>query len=219
MLFLHRGYTASAVDISNVINIEITDCYFNDCSTNTEKPKFHGNSGAVSVAYFPQSDATFLSNRTNPFLSISNSIFTNNRAILPPGISQSQLDEALNNNIYHGRGGAVGIYVQENVRNVSVKICDCLFDNNNADSFGGGLYLNINGQNTTHSFVVEDTNFTRNSVNGEGGFGGAVQIALLIQNIGYPPTEIEFIRCHFEGNNGSYGGGLSSIQVRWFVEL
>ncbi len=205
--------------MSNINTIEIMDCYFNNCSTNTEKPQFHGNSGAVSVSYFPQSNITVLSNQTRPFLSISKSIFTNNRAILPPGISQSQLNEALNNNIYHGRGGAVGIYVQENVRNISVTIHDCLFDNNDAESFGGGLYLNIDGQNTTHSFKVEGTNFTNNSVKGEGGFGGAVQIAFLNQNIDYPPTVMEFIRCHFEGNTGSYGGGVSSVQVRWFVVL
>ncbi len=168
----------------------------------------------MSIAYFPFQESVMFRNQPRPFVMISDSIFTDNRAILPPGISQSQLNEALNNNTYHGRGGGVGIFVQENTRNVSVTVRDCLFDANYADAFGGGLYLNIAGQNTTHYFTVERNNFTRNRVEGDSSYGGATHLALTIRNIDYLPTEIKFVECYFEGNHASFGGGLSTVQVQ-----
>ncbi len=208
------------MDVTNVEDILIKNCVFHNCSTNTEKPQFHGNSGAVSISYFPvkaSDNASFFFNQLRSIALISDCIFTDNQAILPPGISESQLTEALNNNTYHGRGGGLGIYVQENIRNVSVKIQDCLFENNFADSFGGGLYLNIDGQNSTHYFTVERSNFTRNSVAGDSSYGGAVQVALLIQNIDFLPTEITFRGCYFEGNHAAFGGGLSTVQVDIYI--
>ena len=60
---------------------------------------------------------------------------------------------------------------------------------------------------------MEDCNFTRNS-GGEGSFGGGIQVPLLIQNLGRPPCNLEFIRCVFDMNVADYGGGLSTVQVR-----
>ena len=118
----------------------------------------------------------------------------------------------MNQNIYYGRGGAVGIFVQESLRNVSFIVEDCLFDRNLAESFGGGLYLYLDGVNTHHNFTVKNNNFTRN-VAGKGSFGGGLQLALLIQNLNTEPSRLDVIGCHFQQNVADYGGGLSTVQV------
>ena len=202
------------MDLFNIDTIEIRDSVFDNCSTNIGKSRNRGNAGALSIAYYT---LTPPSNLSQPTASIVNCVFTGNKAILPPGLSRTQLNQALNNNIYHGRGGAVGFFVQESYKNVSVRIEDCQFDNNFADSFAGALYLNLAGENTTHPFQIRETNFTRNSA-GEGSYGGAVQIALLIQNINHAPSQFDFTSCHFEGNLAEYGGGLSAVQVGVLIQ-
>ena len=211
----HRDFSASAIDLFNVYDINIKDCLFNNCSTDIGKEQFRGNSGAVSIAYFSLDAEASSNDRTDiaePVGIISNCNFTNNRAILPPGKSRTQINQALNQNIYYGRGGAVGFYVQESLRNVSFVIEDCLFDRNLAESFGGGLYLNIDGVNTHHDFILRNNNFTRNT-GGKGSFGGGLQLALLLQNVDIPPSTFNISGCNFQENVAEYGGGLSAVQV------
>ena len=211
-LITHRDFSASAVDLFNVYDINIKDCLFNNCSTDIGKDQFRGNSGAVSIAYYSLDADDGGTDIADPVGSISNCNFTNNRAILPPGKSRTQINQALNQNIYYGRGGGVGFFVQESLRNISFVIEDCLFDRNFAESFGGGLYLNINGVNTHHNFTINNNNFTRN-VGGKGSFGGGLELALLIQNVDIPPSRFDIIACHFQENVADYGGGLSAVQV------
>ncbi len=212
------GFTASAVDLLNMNNIEIENCVFDNCSTNVGKDQYRGNSGAVSIAFLStEGEDLAVANTTLPFTLITNSVFTNNKAILPPEQSTAQINQALNNNIYFGRGGSVGIFVQESsLRNISFLIQGCLFDGNFAESFGGGLYLYVAGSNTNHTFTVENSTFTRN-VAGKGSFGGGLQVAMLIQNLDRPPTRFDFIGCHFEENVADYGGGLSTVQVSRYL--
>ncbi len=209
-------FTASAVDLFNVDNIVINQCIFDSCSTNIGKDRYRGNSGAVSISYLstdvqkPLLNASF---SATPLTLITNSVFINNKAILPPGQSTTQINQALNNNIYSGRGGGVGIFVHEStLRNISFLIQGCVFDRNFAESFGGGLYLYAAGKDTNHTFTVEDNVFTRN-IAGEGSFGGGLQVAMLIRNLNSPPTRFDFTRCHFEDNLAAFGGGLSTVQV------
>lgn len=169
----------------------------------------------MSISYLSNDTQTPLNVpfSATPFASITNSIFTNNRAVLPPGQSTAQINQALNNNIYLGRGGSVGIFVHEStLRNISFLIQECVFDGNFAESFGGGVYLYVAGSNTNHTFTVEDNVFTKN-IAGDGSFGGGLQVAMLIQNLNSPPTRFNFTRCHFEENVAAFGGGLSTVQV------
>lgn len=98
-----------------------------------------------------------------------------------------QIDLALNNYSYYGRGGGAGIFINENVTTVTMEIEDCLFLENYAESFGGGLYLITNGHETHHKFVIRRCHFTNNSA-GPTSFGGGVQVAMLTRNQRSPPT-------------------------------
>jgi len=210
--YTHSGFGASAVDLFNINTLVIHNSFFGNCSTNISKDRFRANSGAVSIAYYSTENEA-MNFTQDPSLSITNCTFLGNKAILPPRQSTKQINQALNNNVYLGRGGAVGIFVQESsLRNMSILVQYSEFYENYAESFGGGLYLFVAGGNTNHTFRVEDNVFTNNSA-GRGSFGGGLQVAFLIRNIDKPPTHIHVQRCHFERNSANFGGGLSTVQV------
>ena len=213
-----RGFTASAVDLFNVNIIAMQDCLFENCSTNIGKDRFRGNSGAVSIGYYSSGEEKYSLDISDPVSSITNCTFISNSVILPPDQSATQINQALNDNIYLGRGGGVGIFIQESLlRNITFIIEDCVFDRNIADSFGGGLYLYIAGRDTNHKFIVRNNTFTRNEA-GNGSFGGGLQLALLNRNVNSLPSQTDIIGCYFEDNIADFGGGLSTVQVRSIVD-
>lgn len=211
VLFLYSDFNASALDLFNIGLIEIHQSNFSKCMTDIAKTQYRGNSGAISIAY--SSENTNSPITSEPLIHITGCTLWNNSAFLPPQNSSEQINLALNNNSFFGRGGGLGIFIQESLRNVTTFIQNCTFIENHAASFGGGAYLYINGKGSHHNFSVEDCNFTRNS-GGKGSFGGGIQVPLLIQNQGSPPCNLEFIRCVFDSNLADYGGGLSTVQVR-----
>ena len=132
--------------------------------------------------------------------------------LLPSQNSSQQINLALNDHYYFGRGGGLGIFVDESFTNISAEISNCNFSGNYAESFGGGIYLYVDGNETRHDFTVTNCNFTRNSA-GPGSFGGGLQIAMLIRNLNSPPCNFTFSNCVFTENVADFGGGLSTVQV------
>ena len=216
---LYSYFTASALDLFNIGSLEIHQSSFTHCMTDIKKATYRGNSGAVSIAYYTPPDSNTTSAITHkPVVSITGCFFKNNSAFLPQQNSRQQINLALNNNVYFGRGGGLGIFVQELIRNVTTFIQNCTFVENFASSFGGGAYLYISGSRSHHNFSVTDCNFTGNSA-AEGSFGGGIQVAMLIRNFQSPPCNLEFVRCLFDRNVADYGGGLSTVQVRQLVAM
>lgn len=186
---------------------------FTNCITDVAKAQFRGNSGAVSIAYYTNpSDVNMTTVTRQPVMRITGCTFQNNSAFLPQQNSNQQINLALNNNYFFGRGGGLGIFIQESVKNVTTIVQNCTFVENFASSFGGGAYFYISGNESHHNFSVEDCNFTGNSAD-EGSFGGGIQVAMLIRNLQSPPCKLEFVRCLFDFNKADYGGGLSTVQV------
>ena len=211
LLYMYSGFNASALDLFNIGLIEVHQSNFTNCMTNIAKTQYRGNAGAVSIAYLSVNTTSPIT--SEPLVHITGCMFWNNSALLPPENSSEQINLALNNNFFFGRGGGLGVFIQESLRNITTLIQNCTFVENYAASFGGGAYLYISGKGSHHNFSVEDCNFTRNS-GGEGSFGGGIQVPLLIRNKGSPPCNLEFIRCVFDSNQADYGGGLSTVQVR-----
>ena len=205
------GFSASAVDIFNSQRVLIEHSVFHNNMAMLEKDQFHANSGGLGIAYHTNS-TTYFDPSLPPSVSVMSCEFTRNRVRLPDTESQQQIDQALNNHIYFGRGGGLGIFLDEYFINITVTIERCIFESNYAQSFGGGLYIYIDGSNTHHKFTVRDSNFTTNMA-AEGSFGGGVQVALLIRNANSDPSVLDFTGCRFMGNNASFGGGLSTVQV------
>lgn len=170
--------------------------------------QFRSNSGGLSIAYHTLQYSSW----SRPLVRLTQSVFKSNKVLLPPSNSSQQINLALNDHYYYGRGGGAGIFIDEDFVNVSTEIDGCTFMGNHAESFGGGLYLYVDGNSTFHNFTVSDCNFILNSA-GPGSFGGGLQVALLITNNDSPPTTFNVTNCYFSNNTAEFGGGMSSVQV------
>lgn len=104
----------------------------------------------------------------------------------------------------------MAVYINTINSSVTVNVRSCSFKNNYAELFGGGLYIYTGGRSSNHSVLVEDTDFINNSV---AAAGGAVQMALLIQNLDVPGSQFNYTNCSFISNSADYGGAVSAIQT------
>ena len=199
------------MDVFNCQNVQIELSLFHNNSAMLEKEQYRSNSGGLGIAYHTN-DTVYFNASNPPWISVTNCTFEANRAQLPEANSQQQINQALNNHFYFGRGGGLGIFLDEFFVDISVDIRQCSFSDNFAESFGGGLYIYIDGNNTRHKFTVSDSNFTGNCARNSS-FGGGLQVALLIRNAQSQPSQLDFIGCRFIGNLASFGGGLSVVQV------
>ncbi len=207
-LLPHSNFESSAVDVYNCWEVHVDNSTFENNTAIVGTGQFRANSGGLAVAYHTSEP----SNGSRPLVRVTGSVFKSNRALLPTQNSSQQINLALNNHYYFGRGGGFGIFIDEVYAYVSTEVSDCTFIGNYADSFGGGIYLYVDGNGTYHNFSVSGSTFVDNSA-GEGSFGGGIEVALLIRNINSPPTSFNISRCEFTNNTADFGGGLSFVQV------
>ena len=106
----------------------------------------------------------------------------------------------------------MGIFIDESFANISIEIENCVFTGNYAQSFGGGLYLYVDGNETQHNATIRGSQFYNNSA-GPGSFGGGLQVAFLVRNLRSAPSMFDFVNCTFRDNNADFGGGMSTVQV------
>lgn len=206
----YSGFEASAVDVFNCQNVTVKNSVFSNCTATNGKERYRGNSGGLSIAYHTNR-TVFHDSSLLPSVCVTDCTFNDNKALLPGENTQQQINAALNRHFYYGRGGGLGLYLDEFFINITLNVERNRFENNFAHSFGGGLYVNLDGNATQHSLNIKDCNFTDNRVGG--GFGGAIQIALLTRNANSEPSQLKFVRCTFTRNSASFGGGLSVVQT------
>ena len=155
-----------------------------------------GNSGGVAFGY-----NSLPSEYTSPTLTVTDSYIGGNRAMgfLSPEI-------AVAGQIFQGRGGGMAVYVNESNQGIRIRISDCVFENNSARLFGGGLYILTTSYETVqHIFTIERCQFLDNM--GPSGGGGVQMSSLSHGDVDHPHTFI-FSDCLFEGNRGQAGGGV-----------
>lgn len=174
-----------------------------------------GNSGGVAIGY-----NRLPTEYTDPTLTISNSNFTMNRAFgfLAP-------ERAVTAKVYIGRGGGMALFINESYQDIHAEITNCVFENNKARLFGGGLYiLTTSYVSVQHVISVQRTRFSGNvAMFG----GGGIQQSFLSGGDVNRPHSFTLSDCTFEGNRGQSGGGayifiglskvLSSISLNIFV--
>lgn len=200
---------ASALDIFNCLQTEIVASTIQDSVAKGQKLQYRGNSGGISLGFFHNRSSA----AENHSVRLHNLTIRNNRALLPANnFNKQQIDLALNDHFYFGRGGGIGVFIDETQVNVSIEVLNCTFINNFADSFGGGMYFYVDGDSTHHQFVTKKCLFKGNAA-GNGSFGGGLQVAFLIRNNNADPTECIFEDCTFINNSAAFGGGLSTVQV------
>ena len=98
------------------------------------------------------------------------------------------------------------MFSNESDHNLSVTIYDCVFENNYARSFGGGMYLLLGGFTTHHTVLVQRANISSNI----GLLGGGGAIAAYFNN---GPFRITFVDCNIRKNSGAAGGGILVVSA------
>ena len=187
------------LDIYNCQSTFLSNSTFLDNSgSGISNYAYRGNTGAVSIGFNNvPADISF------PNVLVSRCNFTNNSATARSVFRTPS--QAFSSQIFSGRGGALGVFINESFYNLSVEISDCRFERNFARSFGAGMYLLFNGFNTQHTSNVDRTYMISNMA---GVGGGGIQLSYISNGIVDSPHMANFTDCVFDGNRGNAGGGM-----------
>ncbi len=199
---LYRMFSEAVLDIYNTPRITLLGCvFFNNSGTGISRNSFRGNTGAVSIGFNnveldQQADG-------QPQVFVSNCNFTRNRATAESFFRST--NSAFFSRIFTGRGGGLGLFVNESLHYINALISDNHFQDNYARSFGGGLYMVIFGANTQNMFLVRRNTFVDNTA--LLGAGGLLMTFFSVGVRGTPHTTI-ISDCTFSGNMGESGGAV-----------
>ena len=197
-----RFFTEAVLDVFNCHHVFMNDSLLeNNQGSGIVNASYRGNTGGVSFGY-----NTLPLEFNTPQLLVSHSKFRNNRATATSAFRTSS--QAFFAQIFTGRGGALAIFSNESNHDLNLTISDCLFENNTARSFGGGVYLLLGGFTTHHKIRVERVNARYNTAQlGGGGF----QASFFNNGPEEDPLLMSFVECEFSNNRGIAGGAIFVI--------
>ena len=114
---------------------------------------------------------------------------------------------------YPGRGGALGIFINEPIVNTAVEmvIDKCNFTNNRAAAYGGAVYIHSNQLSSGHNLTLTNSIFDRNfAANGGGGIAqGSTKTGNFSIDTVFTPSHYLLANCNFTQNTAQFGGGGS----------
>ena len=197
--FCYRKFSEAVFDIYNCHNISITYSTFHyNRGTGISRYRFRGNTGAVAIGF-----NGVPTHYIQPQVIISNCNFTRNSATAEGILRGTSV--AFFNRIFSSRGGGLGVFLNEDYQNITVRIVDNKFQSNYARSFGGGVYLVVFNEGTHHLFDLERNTFHSNfAVLG----GGALIITFISNGIREDPHITRFVDCLFQNNSAASGGAI-----------
>ena len=164
----------------------------------------------VTGASFLFEGCTFAENNNNGTVNISSTAF-----VIPGGYNHMAL----------GRGGGLSVYFKGDVRRCNVTILDCDFVSNTA-LWGGGFLTEFQDNSQNNILSVSSSRLKNNAVlhdiaHNKGTGGGGVRVGYIMhgdsQRTKY--NSMVFSDCHFEGNKGYFGGGMSFYVAREQSEI
>jgi len=167
--------------------------------------------------YFPENSAVSLVYRNSgqiiSHVQIFNSQFHYNSIKLIKGYES--ISEATIGDRYPGRGGALGLFIIEPLKNkrVNTIIDECNFTNNNADTYGGAIYLTSNGLSSGHNYTLINSVFDRNyaGVDGGGVSEGSTKTGNFSLDTIFDPSHYHFANCNFTRNSADFGGAIGFV--------
>lgn len=167
------------------------------------------------TAYFPENSALSLvhrnSGRNVSYVQIYNSHFYNNSVEIVKVVSSS---EAILGTDYSGRGGALGIFINEPIKNAAVKLIinECNFTRN-AAAYGGAIYLHSNQLSSGHNFIAANSVFDRNyaAIVGGGIAQGSTKTGNFSIDTVFTPSHYHLKNCSFIQNTAQYGGAVNFV--------
>ena len=194
----------------------MSSCIFsNNTNLGLGNRSYSGNAGGMAIGYDENNEAGY-----HPNIKITDSIIEYNQA---SGSSNFQREASLllKRRVFKQRGGGIAFYFGTRSSSAHIEILRCSFIGNYARSAGGGLYINLLGENNSHIIVIRECNFTSNSA-----YIGAGMVTFYnpVTNASLLSAEIlahtvSIIDCIFVGNSGQYGGALSNIQLGYLNTL
>ena len=198
-MIIGRYFSEAALDVYNCHHVLFNNSLLeNNFGTGIVNASYRGNTGGASFGYnsLPLSFSS-------PTLQVSHSVFRNNSATATSAFRTSS--QAFFAQIFTGRGGSMAVFVNESLHDLRITISDCVFENNFARSFGGGVYLLLGGFGTHHRVEVQRAR-VRSNVAQLG--GGGFQASFFNNGPEEDPLLMRFDDCRFEGNSGIAGGGI-----------
>ena len=143
------------MDIYNCPTVAVRNCTFehNGPVSVTKPQPYRGHAGGLSLGY--HQEKTLL---PGPYAIVSHCVFRNNSSDSLANIqSSTQLFQRF---LFTGRGGGCAFTINP-VYSLNATVEDCLFEDNFARTFGGGLYIGLNGY-SNHTVVVNRVKLVRN---------------------------------------------------------
>ena len=207
---LYSNFSHGTLDVLDSLKFSMQNSILTNGTTPVGNGSIRADSGGLALRY-NRMGTTFYANIENCYFIGGTAGDRRDFNAIRDDFLAAGINSGINLNQFTGRGGGMGVYITSNNHSfVAVKVKNCSFMHNYAELFGGGLYLYVGGSDSNHSVVVHDTLFLNNSC---AAAGGAVQMALLIQNVGYPGSQFNYTNCVFRNNSADFGGALSAIQT------
>ena len=199
----YSNFSNSGLRLFNNFNVTLSCLTIMNC-TNTIINNFPENS-ALSVVYRS-------SGRNMSYLQIINSQFHYNTIRI---LKTKDASEAVIGKSFPGRGGALGIFVNEPIKDTAVEILidGCTFTNNTADTYGGAVYVTSHGLSSGHNFILTNSVFDRNYAAIDG--GGFIQASTKTGDFSidtvFTPSHYYIANCNFTQNSADFGGAVGLI--------
>ena len=198
-----RYFTQGALDIYNCQTALITDCTFehNGPVSVNKSERYRGHAGGLSVGYHREG---MLSSR--PQLRVERCTFRNNTSDPLANIQQSTT-QLLQQGVYTGRGGGCSIIITS-FSPLNGTLEDCVFEENFAHSYGGGLYITFDGQ-LDHLLVLNRVRLAKNSSPTGGGLvvGYGPGSAFKFDSV----SSLFVFNSEFVENGAEFGAGMYLI--------
>ena len=206
----YSNFSHGTLDVLDSLNFSMLNSILRNGTTPAGNGSIRADSGGLALQYDRMSTTFYANIEKCYFISGTAGDRSDFSTILSDFLAAG-INSGINENQFTGRGGGMGIYIRSSDDSfVTIEVKNCSFMHNYAELFGGGLYLYVGGSDSNHSVIVRDTLFLNNSC---AAAGGAVQMALLIQNVGYPGSQFNYTNCVFKNNYADFGGALSAIQT------
>ena len=202
LFLLFRHHEHGALSIYNTRHITVKNCAFhNNTSDSLFTTKvYRGSAGGISIGYNFNAIAP-----TDTVTShITNCMFTDNSARLLNGQNGTSVD-VLMNNIYPGRGGAVTVLVNTDLK-LTFNFSDNVVMNNFAEIFGGGVYWIIRNS-SSQMYTFNNNTFVNNiALRGAG-------LSMFYLTVPTVAIYIDIYNCTFCNNTASQTAGAAIISA------
>ena len=192
---ISRYFFQGALDLYNCYSVRVRGCVFesNGPTSVIKEDQYRGHAGGLSVGYHDIPTA--------PVAVISNCVFRNNTSDPTSDLVQTTSD-LVRSSQFTGRGGGCAFPVNP-LLSLNATVEDCLFEDNFANSSGGGLYVAFNGR-AKHTVTLRRVRFSRNHAPTAGG----LEVGFIAG--GNPGAENRLVAYDsvFVENTATFGGGV-----------